>query len=411
MAVYDEEKLYNELMNGAPSAEQSAETLNSAAALKEGEGYAAPGEYTGGIADQKLDEAINKYLNSRGFNYNTADDPDYQAYVREYNENAKQGRELSRATAKTLANGYNPTYADTVSDEVYNSYMENVTDAIPQFKNLAAMENSGRENQLANAVNIYSTQAQKDYGRYRDTVGDKKNFLNYLYDRYATDRQSDVQQNADKASIYGTRLSSAQSNLESARSIDNQRYLYNTQSADNRAQLAQQERENQQKIAYMKAEDEYNAKVAAAKEKAKEKQQNKKNAGKTENANAILASMGVSKEDFAPGTDTKDPGKLYVENGAVNYTVYAQTYIDTKYKEGYLNDDERDYLYEKLGITSDGSKYNSELADSYAITMGLDKMNNKNWIKSTIIQGHNMGQLSSADVSYLSAKYGLSLDD
>ena len=293
--------------------------------------------------------------------------------------------------------------------------MENVTDAIPQFKNLAALENSGRENQLANAVNIYSTQAQKDYGRYRDTVGDKKNFLNYLYDRYATDRQSDVQQNADKASIYGTRLSSAQSNLENARSVDNQRYLYNTQSADNRAQLAQQERENQQKIAYMKAEDAYNAKVAAAKEKAKEQakqeQQNKKNAGKTENANAILASMGVSKEDFAPGTDTKDPGKLYVENGAVNYTVYAQTYIDTKYKEGYLNDDERDYLYEKLGITSDGSKYNSELADSYAITMGLDKMNNKNWIKSTIIQGHNMGQLSSADVSYLSAKYGLSLDD
>ena len=51
------------------------------AALKEGESYAEPGEYTGGIADQKLDEAINKYLNSRGFNYNTADDPDYQAWV------------------------------------------------------------------------------------------------------------------------------------------------------------------------------------------------------------------------------------------------------------------------------------------------------------------------------------------
>ncbi len=407
MAVYDEEKLYNVLMNGAPSAEQSTATQNSAAALKTGESYAVPGEYTGGIADQKLDAAINKYLNSRGFNYNTADDPDYQAYVKEYNENAKQGRELSKATAKTLANGYNPTYADTVSDEVYNSYMENVTDAIPQFKNLAATVNSGRENQLANAVNIYSTQAQKDYGRYRDTVGDKKNFLNYLYDRYATDRQSDVQQNADKASIYGTRLSSAQSNLESARSIDNQRYLYNTQSADNRAQLVQQERENQQKIAYQKAEDAYNARI----KKEKEEQKKKKNAGKTENANAVLASMGVSKEDFSPGTDTKDPGKLYVENGAVNYTVYAQTYIDTKYKEGYLNDDERDYLYGKLGITSDGSKYNSELADSYAITMGLDKMNNKNWIKSNIIQGHNLGQLSSADVSYLSAKYGLSLDD
>lgn len=320
MAVYDEEKLYNELMNGTPSAEQSAETLDSAAALKSGESYAAPGEYTGGIADQKLDEAINKYLNSRGFNYNTADDPDYQAYVREYNENAKQGKTLSRATAKTLANGYNPTYADTVADEVYNSYMENVTDAIPQFKNLAALENSGRENQLANAVNIYSTQAQRDYGRYRDTVGDNKNFLNYLYDRYATDRQSDVQQNADKASIYGTRLSSAQSNLENARTIDNQRYLYNTQSADNRAQLAQQERENQQKIAYMKAEDAYKAKVKAAKEQAKQEQQNNDNRYERDLKEYIEAyNLKNAKYDYVTNQLAISYGKGVLTKGEVEY--------------------------------------------------------------------------------------------
>ena len=330
MAVYDEEKLYNELMNSAPSAEQSTATQNSAAALKAGESYAAPGDYTGGIADQKLDAAINKYLNSRGFNYNTADDPDYQAYVKEYNENAKRGKALSRATAKTLANGYNPTYADTVSDEVYNSYMENVTDAIPQFKSLAAMENSGRENQLANAVNIYSTQAQKDYSRYRDTVGDKKNFLNYLYDRYATDRQSDVQQNADNASIYGTRLSSAQSNLENARSIDNQRYLYNTQSADNRAQLAQQERENQQKIEYQKAEDEYNAKVAAAKEKAKEEQQN---------------------NDNRYERDLKDYIEAYnLENAKYDYVTNQ---LAISYGKGVLTKGEVEYLTRKLKVNMD----------------------------------------------------------
>ena len=320
MAVYDEEKLYNELMNGAPSAEQSTATQNSAAALKTGESYAAPGEYTGGIADRKLDEAINKYLNSRGFNYNTAEDPDYQAYVKEYNENAKQGKTLSRATAKTLANGYNPTYADTVADEVYNSYMENVTDAIPQFKNLAALENSGRENQLANAVNIYSTQAQRDYGRYRDTVGDKKNFLNYLYDRYATDRQSDIQQNADRASIYGTRLSSAQSNLENARSIDTQRYLYNTQSADNRAQLAQQERENQQKIAYQKAEDAYNAKIAAAKEQEKEEQQNNDNRYERDLKEYIEAyNLENAKYDYVTNQLAISYGKGVLTKGEVEY--------------------------------------------------------------------------------------------
>ncbi len=315
MAVYDEEKLYNELMNGAPSAEQSTATLNSAAALKSGEGYAAPGEYTGGIADQKLDEAINKYLNSRGFNYNTADDPDYQAYVREYKENAKQGRELSRATANTLANGYNPTYADTVSDEVYNSYMEN----------------------------IYSTQAQKDYGRYRDTVGDKKNFLNYLYDRYATDRQSDVQQNADKASIYGTRLSSAQSNLENARSVDNQRYLYNTQSADNRAQLAQQERENQQKIEYMKAEDAYNAKVKQAKEE--QKIQDEENKRRYErNGTKYIEAYNLKGADYDYVTSQLAIGyyKGYISLGEMNY-IAEELNVNSEDIEEKLN------IYEKNG--------------------------------------------------------------
>lgn len=236
MSVYDEEKLYNELMNGAPVPEHNSSTLNSSSALANAENTNVPGEYKGSTADEKLDEAINKYLNDRGFNYNTADDPDYQAYVKEYKENANKGRVLSGSTAKTLANGYDPTYADTVSDEVYNSYMGNVTDAVPQFKNLAALENAGERQQLANALNIYGIQSQKDYSRYRDTVGDKKNFLNYLYNRYATDRQSDVQQNSDKASIYGTKLSSAQSNLEKARTIDTQRYLHDTQSADNAAQ-------------------------------------------------------------------------------------------------------------------------------------------------------------------------------
>lgn len=408
MAVNYEEKLYNQLLNNEMSAQKSADTKNSEAVLNSAENEYSPESYEGGIADQRLDEAINKYLNDRGFDYNTADDADYQAYAQEYRENAKRGRELSKSTAKELANGYNPTYADTVASEVYNQQLENITDAIPQFQSAAAQVNSGTQSQIANAVNIYNNQSQRDYNRYRDTVGDKKNFLNYLYNRYATDRQNDVQQNANNASVYGTKLESLQSNLENARSIDNQRYLYNTQSADNAAQIAQQERENLQKIAYQRAEDKYNEKIAAA----KATQEKNKNAGETENANAVFESMGVTKDDFKAGTDSKESGKLYVENGAVNYTVYAQTYIDQKYREGYLNDDERDYLYKKIGITSDGSSYNSELADSYAITLGFDnKRKDKNYIKSCIIQGHNMGDLSAADVAYLSAKYGLSLDD
>ena len=320
-------------------------------------------------------------------------------------------RDTSRNTANQLSGGYNPTYADTVADEVYNDRMGNISDAESTFKGLAQQDYQAKQEKNANVLNLYNTLEGTDYSRNRDTVGDYKNYLNLLASRYSTDRQADVNLDSANNDVYSTKLNGAVNNLSSARAADSQRYLYDTVSANQLAQNAQAERENAQKIEYERNKAVYTAYTKAQKAAEKEKAKAEKNKGKTENANAVFASMGVTKDDFKKGKGNKEDGALYKEGGAVNYTVYAQTYIDEKYREGYINDDERDYLYKKIGITSDGSKYNSELADSFATTMGLDTQKNKKFIRGSIIQGHNMGQLSAADVAYLSAKYGLSLDD
>lgn len=412
MSVNSEEKIYNDLMNEVPSQTVSGDTKQSAAALAGAESTAT------GQADDykstysgKLDDAISNYLTGRGFEYDPTQDKAYQQYRKEFAQNAAMARDTSRNTANQLAGGYNPTYADTVANEVYNERMGNISDAESTFRGLAQQDYQAKQEQNANVLNLYNTLEGTDYSRNRDTVGDYKNYLNLLASRYSTDRQADVNLDSAKNDIYSTKLNGALNNLSGARATDNQRYLYDTVSANQLAQNAQSERENSQKIEYEKNKSAYEAYVKAqtAAEKAKSKAE--KNKGKTENANAVFASMGVTKDDFKKGTGDKEDGALYKEGGAVNYTVYAQTYIDEKYREGYINDDERDYLYQKVGITSDGSKYNSELADSFATTMGLDRQKNKKYIRGSIIQGHNMGQLSAADVAYLSAKYGLSLDD
>lgn len=415
MSVNSEEKIYNDLMNEVPSQTVSGDTKQSAAALAGAESTATnqtddyKSTYSG-----KLDDAISNYLTGRGFEYDPTQDKAYQQYRKEFAQNAAMARDTSRNTANQLAGGYNPTYADTVADEVYNDRMGNISDAESTFRGLAQQDYQAKQEKNANVLNLYNTLEGTDYSRNRDTVGDYKNYLNLLASRYSTDRQADVNIDSANNDVYSTKLNGAVNNLSSARAADSQRYLYDTVSANQLAQNAQAERENSQKIEYEKNKAAYEAYVKAQKtaEKAKEKAAKaEKNKGKTENANAVFASMGVTKNDFKKGTGDKEDGALYKEGGAVNYTVYAQTYIDEKYREGYINDDERDYLYKKIGITSDGSKYNSELADSYATTMGLDKQKNKKFIRGSIIQGHNMGQLSAADVAYLSAKYGLSLDD
>ena len=407
-----EEKIYNDLMNEVPSQTVSGDTQQSAATLAGAESAAAnqTGDYKSTYSG-KLDDAISNYLTGRGFEYDPMQDKAYQQYRKEFAQNAAMARDTSRNTANQLAGGYNPTYSDTVADEVYNDRMGNISDAESTFKGLAQQDYQAKQEKNANVLNLYNTLEGTDYSRNRDKTGDYKNYLNLLASRYSTDRQADTNLDSAKNDIYSAKLNGALNNLSGARATENQRYLYNTVSANQAAQNAQAERENAQKIEYEKNKAAYTAYVKAqtAAEKAKAKAE--KNKGKTENANAVFASMGVTKNDFKKGTGNKEDGALYKEGGAVNYTVYAQTYIDEKYREGYINDDERDYLYKKIGITSDGSKYNSELADSFATTMGLDRQKNKKFIRGSIIQGHNMGQLSAADVAYLSAKYGLSLDD
>ena len=412
MSVNSEEKIYNALMNEVPSQTVSGDTKQSAAALAGAESTAT------GQADDykstysgKLDDAISNYLTGRGFEYDPMQDKAYQQYRKEFAQNAAMARDTSRNTANQLAGGYNPTYADTVANEVYNGRMGNISDAESTFRGLAQQDYQAKQEKNANVLNLYNTLEGTDYSRNRDTVGDYKNYLNLLASRYSTDRQADVNLDSANNDVYSTKLNGAVNNLSSARAADSQRYLYDTVSANQLAQNAQAERENAQKIEYERNKAAYTAYTKAQKAAEKAKAKAEKNKGKTENANAVFASMGVTKDDFKKGTGNKEDGALYKEGGAVNYTVYAQTYIDEKYREGYINDDERDYLYKKIGITSDGSKYNSELADSYATTMGLDRQKNKKFIRGSIIQGHNMGQLSAADVAYLSAKYGLSLDD
>ncbi|MTQ93771.1 hypothetical protein GMC98_03095 [Ruminococcus bromii] len=412
MSVNGEEKIYNDLMNEVPSQTVSGDTKQSAAALAGAESTAT------GQADDykstysgKLDDAISNYLTGRGFEYDPMQDKAYQQYRKEFAQNAAMARDTSRNTANQLSGGYNPTYADTVANEVYNERMGNISDAESTFRGLAQQDYQAKQEKNANVLNLYNTLEGTDYSRNRDTVGDYKNYLNLLASRYSTDRQADVNLDSANNDVYSTKLNGAVNNLSSARAADSQRYLYDTVSANQLAQNAQAERENAQKIEYERNKAAYTAYTKAQKAAEKAKAKAEKNKGKTENANAVFASMGVTKNDFKKGTGNKEDGALYKEGGAVNYTVYAQTYIDEKYREGYINDDERDYLYKKIGITSDGSKYNSELADSFATTMGLDKQKNKKFIRGSIIQGHNMGQLSAADVAYLSAKYGLSLDD
>lgn len=334
MSVNSEEKIYNDLMNEVPSQTVSGDTKQSAAALAGAESTAT------GQADNykstysgKLDDAISNYLTGRGFEYDPTQDKAYQQYRKEFAQNAAMARDTSRNTANQLSGGYNPTYADTVADEVYNDRMGNISDAESTFKGLAQQDYQAKQEKNANVLNLYNTLEGTDYSRNRDTVGDYKNYLNLLASRYSTDRQADVNLDSANNDVYSTKLNGAVNNLSSARAADSQRYLYDTVSANQLAQNAQAERENAQKIEYDKNKSAYDAYVKAQTKLAKEQ----KAAQKKEDNRRYRAAY----DKFVDAYDLK--------NAKYEYKVgqLAQGYYN-----GYITLDEMAYIADKLNVST-----------------------------------------------------------
>lgn len=262
-----EEKRYLELMEGAPTAQQSAGTAQAAATLAAAEQAARNIDYSR-TADARLDRAINEVLSKSGYNYDTSRDQAYQDFAREYSQNALRGREAAQQTAKQLAGGYTPTYADTVGSEVSHDIVSNLANYSPSFRSAASREAADRTAQAMNTAQALDTLANTDYSRNRDTVGDVKNYMSYLANRYGTERQADVQRQGIANDIWQQQLSGAQNNLNDSRQIENARYLLGTRSAESRAKLAEDAYEFNQKQAYTAAKDAYDDRIAAQKAEA-----------------------------------------------------------------------------------------------------------------------------------------------
>lgn len=369
MSVNSEEKIYNDLMNEVPSQTVSGDTKESAAALAGAESAAtnAVGDYKSTYSG-KLDDAINSYLTGRGFEYDPMQDKAYQQYRKEFAQNAALARDTSRNTANQLAGGYNPTYADTVADEVYNDRMTNISDAEGTFKGLAQQDYQAQQDKNANVLNLYNTLEGTDYSRGRDTAGDYKNYLNVLANRYSTDRQADANLDSAKNDIYSAKLNGALSNLSGARNAENQRYLYNTVSANQAAQNAQAERENAQKIEYEKNKAAYNAYTKAQKEAKKVQDKEDKRRFK------------AAYDKFVDAYDLKK-AKYDYKVGQL-----AQGYYN-----GYITLDEMDYIAEKLNVSTDDltstldkmSKNGGTLNDHYGGQNSMSVSKNTNYYQKS----------------------------
>ena len=175
-----------------------------------------PGEYSSQW-QAALDETMNKILNREKFSYDLNGDALYQQYKDQYMLQGQQAMMDTMGQAAAMTGGYGNSYAQSVGQQTYQGYLQQLNDKVPELYQLALDQYNREGEDLYNQYGLYADRENTDYGRYRDTVSDYYTELDRLtenarylsedeYNKYMDDLNLKYGMHRDQVSDYYTDL-------------------------------------------------------------------------------------------------------------------------------------------------------------------------------------------------------------
>ena len=146
---------------------------------------------------QTLQDTMNAILNKEDFKYDVNADALYNQYKDQYMLGGKMAMQDTMGQAAALTGGYGNSYAQTVGQQQYQSYLQQLNDKIPELYMLARDTYDRDLSNLYNRYGLLSDAEAKEYSRYRDEVADYYADRDYLTNRYYNERDFDYGQWAD----------------------------------------------------------------------------------------------------------------------------------------------------------------------------------------------------------------------
>ena len=134
--------------------------------------------------DQQIKALADQILNRQAFSYNFNADPMYQQYKNQYTQLGNTAMLDTMGNAAALTGGYGSSYATTAGNQAYQSYLTQLNNVIPELYDAAYDRYANEGTQMTNNLSMLQGLDQSDYSKYRDTVSDYYNDLNYYYTKY-----------------------------------------------------------------------------------------------------------------------------------------------------------------------------------------------------------------------------------
>ena len=167
-----------------------------------------PGEYTSAWQSQ-LNDIIQKIQNREKFTYDLNGDALYQQYKDQYTTQGKLASMDAMGQVAALTGGYGNSYAQTVGQQAYQGYLQQLNAKVPELYQLALNQYNQERDALYDQASLMAGMEEQEYGRYRDNMSDYYTELDRLtndaryqaeqdYSKWANDQSFGYQQYRDQ---------------------------------------------------------------------------------------------------------------------------------------------------------------------------------------------------------------------
>ena len=140
-----------------------------------------------GTYDGQLKELYDQIVNRDKFSYDINSDMLYQQYANQYAQNGKLAMMDSMGQAAALNGGYGSSYGQAVGQQIYNAYLQQLSDIVPDLYAQAYDQYNAEGDKLMQQYAMMGDLANDEYAKYQDA-----------YNRWANERAY-AQEQADNA--------------------------------------------------------------------------------------------------------------------------------------------------------------------------------------------------------------------
>ena len=151
---------------------------------------AQPGQYNSQWQGQ-MDNLYNQISTRQPFKYDMNADLLYQQMKDQYARSGQLGMMNAMGQASALTGGYASSWAQTAGQQTYDSYMQELNNNLPTLENRAYGRYQDEGNRLAQRFSMAGQLNDRDYGMYRDQVGDWQYGTGQALDMYNNERNFD----------------------------------------------------------------------------------------------------------------------------------------------------------------------------------------------------------------------------